>query len=90
LATELVLLLAYTREHIDRATWVAKITRRTAMYLYNVTNLHFDAFWHIKNYRRFLFVWSTTAFDSPPSDTSIINISLTDARSVKRTHHELR
>jgi hypothetical protein len=60
------------------------------MNFYNVTDLHFDAFRNIKNYCRFLFVWSTTALDSPSSDASIINISLTDARSLKRTYYELR
>ena len=60
------------------------------MNFYNVTDLRFDAFRHIKNYRRFLFVWSTTALDSPPSDASIINISFTDARSLERSYNELR
>jgi hypothetical protein len=60
------------------------------MNLYNITDLYFDAFRHIKKYRRFLFGWSTTALDPPPSDTPIINISLTGARSLKRAQHEFR
>jgi hypothetical protein len=90
LATEVVLLLAYTREHIDRATWFLKITRRTGMNLNHVTDLHVDAFRHIEHWRCFLFVWSTTALDSPSSDAFIINISLTNARSLERPYDELR
>jgi hypothetical protein len=90
LATEVVLLLAHTREHIDRATWFLKITRRTGMNLNNVTDLHVDAFRYIEHWSRFLFVWTTTALDSSPSDASIINISLTDTRSLERPYDELR
>jgi hypothetical protein len=90
LASVVAFLLAHTREHIDRATWFLKITRRTGMNLNNVTDLHVDAFRHIEHFRRFLFVWATTALDSSSSDASIINISFTDARSLERPYDELR
>jgi hypothetical protein len=79
LAIVVAVLHAYTREHIDGAIGGFKITRRSATNLNNVTHLDFDVIRYIEKGRRGLFVSATAALDSPHSDTSIMNIRLTDA-----------
>jgi hypothetical protein len=89
--TEIVVagLLAYPREHIDGATRVLSSTLRSGTNLNDVTYLHVDVLRNIEKGRRSLFVWATTALDSPHSDTSIMNIRLADTRSLKRPYSEV-
>jgi hypothetical protein len=78
--------LAYARKHIDEAARVLS-GLRSGTNLNNVTYLHVDVLRHIEKGSRSIFVWATTALDSPQSDASIMNFRLIDARSLKRPYN---